>query len=97
MIPCTEFAIFKVNKDNIEKAISLSEKVIALINKNNVVITDHQIFQKHDNEEELCWQLTWTSIEAVNHIKALWPTLTYTKELESLVAEQVYYAHFVKR
>lgn len=95
MTPCTEFAVFKVTKENIAQVITLTTQVIEEINAKQLAITDHQIFQKQDNSEELCWQLTWKNIDEVNRIKQLWPTLKTAKALEALVDDKVYYGHFL--
>jgi len=94
MSSCSEFAIFKVSKDNIPRVIELSLSVINEINSKNKVITSHDIFQKVDNEEELCWHLTWVSIEEVKLTSEKWSSFPSTKELESLVDKKIYYRHF---
>jgi hypothetical protein len=95
MSNCSEFAIFKVSKENIPRVIELSLLVIKEINSKETVITFHEILQKNDNEEELCWHLTWVSEEAVKLTAEKWSLFPSTKELESLVSEKVYYGHFI--
>lgn len=91
---CTEFAVFKVSKENISKVIQLSLSIFEEMNSNGAVITSHKVLQKTDNEEELCWHLTWISKEAAKSTTEKWPTFPSTKEFQSLVGENVYYGHF---
>ncbi|GLS90200.1 hypothetical protein GCM10007916_12670 [Psychromonas marina] len=95
MSSCSELTIFKVSKENIPKVIALSLLIIDEINANETVITSHNILQKTDNEEELCWHLTWINKEAAQLNTEKWPNLPSTKALMSLVGEKVYYGHFV--
>jgi hypothetical protein len=92
---CTEFAVFKVSKENISKVIQLSLSIFEEMNSNGVVITSHKVLQKTDNEEELCWLLTWISKEAAKATTEKWPTFPSTKEFQSLVGENIYYGHFI--
>jgi len=94
MSHCSEFAIFKVPKENISRVIELSLLIFNEMNSSETVIISHEILQKIDNEEELCWHLTWVSKEAVKLTTEKWPIFPSTKELESLVGENTYYGHF---
>jgi len=95
MSSCSEFAIFKVSKENIARVIELSLSLINEMNSDEIVVSSHEILQKTDNEEELCWHLTWVSQEAAQLTTEKWPYFPSTKELESLVGEKVYYGHFI--
>lgn len=95
MNTCTELTIYKVAKANIPRVIQLSMSIIAEMNADEEVITSHQILQKADNEEELCWHLTWVNKEAVQLYTDKWPNLPSTKALMSLVDEKVYSGYFV--
>ncbi len=95
MSNCTEFAVFKVSKENISRVIQLSLSIFEEMNSNGIVITCHEVLQKTDNEEELCWHLTWISKEAAKSTTAQWPTFPSTKEFQSLVGDNVYYGHFI--
>ncbi|OUR61290.1 hypothetical protein A9Q74_08900 [Colwellia sp. 39_35_sub15_T18] len=96
MSHCSEFAIFKVPKENIPRVIELSLLIFNEMNASETVIIAHEILQKIDNEEELCWHLTWVSEEAVKLTTEKWPSFPSTKELESLVGENAYYGHFIR-
>jgi hypothetical protein len=91
---CSEFAIFKVSKENIPRVIELSLSIFTEMNLNEKVIISHDILQKTDNEEELCWHLTWVSKEAAKSTTEQWPSFPSTKEFQSLVGENIYYGHF---
>jgi hypothetical protein len=93
---CTEFAVFKVAKENIPRVIELSNLIFAEMNSLKTVISFHEILQKTDNDEELCWHLTWVNAQAAKETTSLWPTLPSTKEFQSLVGKNVYYGHFVE-
>jgi len=95
MSTCSEITIYKVAKGNIPRVIELSLSIIAEMNANEIVITSHEILQSTDNEEELCWHLTWVSEEAVQLYTERWPNLPSSNELMSLVAAKVYCGHFV--
>jgi hypothetical protein len=95
MTTCTEFAVFEVAKDNIAQVISLSEALFSEINANEQLIIAHEILQKTDNEEEICWHLTWASIEAVKLSTAKWHSYPSAKPIEALVGKKHYYGHFV--
>ncbi len=92
---CTEIAIFKVAKKNFKKVIALSLRIFDEINADGLVIVSHKILQKTDNDEEICWQLTWVNQEAVALTTKKWSSFKSTAELESLVGEKLYYGHFV--
>lgn len=94
MSACSEVAIFKVPKENIPKVIALSLLIFDEINKQGIVVTSHEILQKTDNEEELCWYLTWVNQEAVKLTTEKWPSFPSTKALELLVGDKVYFGHF---
>lgn len=91
---CNEFAIFRVSENNFARVIELSLAIFEEINAEDTLILTHNIFQKTDNKEELCWHLTWKSKEAVEAAAAKWPNYPSTKELETLVGEKLYYGHF---
>ena len=91
---CTELAIFKVPKENLARVIELSIMIFAEINVAEQLLLSHQIFQKTDNENEICWQLVWVDQAAVDLSTEKWPSYPSTKELESLVADKIYYGHF---
>tara|TARA_R110001583_G_scaffold9433_13_gene44823 strand:- start:3551 stop:3847 length:297 start_codon:yes stop_codon:yes gene_type:complete len=95
MPSCSEITIYKVAKENIPRVIALSLTIIAEMNENETVITSHEILQSTDNEEELCWQLTWVSEQAVKIYTEKWPNLPSANELMSLVDAKVYCGHFV--
>jgi len=95
MSTCTEFAVFKVAKEKIARVIELSDLIFAEMNAAQTVIISHQVLQKTDSEEELCWHLVWTSAQAAKETTSLWPTFPSTKEFQSLVGENLYYGHFV--
>jgi hypothetical protein len=95
MNTCTEYAVFKVSKENVARVIELSLSIFEEMNSNCVVITAHDLLQKTDNAEELCWHLTWVSKEAAKSTTAKWPTFPSTKEFQALVGENLYYGHFV--
>jgi hypothetical protein len=92
---CSELTVYKVAKVNIPRVIELSLSIIAEMNANENVITSHKILQRTDNEEELCWYLTWVSEEAVKLNEEKWPSLPSSSELMSLVDSKVYYGHFI--
>lgn len=93
---CDEFAIFKVPEKNLAKVIELSHSIFEEINAQDTLILAHNIFQKTDNNEELCWHLTWKNKEAVEAAAIKWPNYPSTKALETLVGEKLYYGHFFK-
>jgi len=93
---CSEITIYKVSKENIPSVVKLSLSIIAEMNADEKVITSHKILQSTDNEEELCWYLTWVSEEAVQLYTEKWPTLPSANELMSLVDSKVYYGHFTE-
>jgi nitric oxide reductase large subunit len=95
MRTCSEITIYKVAKANIPRVIALSLSIIAEMNENETVITSHEILQSTDNEEEICWRLTWISEEAVQKYTEKWPHLPSANALMSLVEKKVYYGHFV--
>lgn len=93
---CEEFAIFNVTERNYSRVIELSLSIFEEINAEEELIIAHNIFQKTDNNEELCWHLTWKNKEAVDATATKWPSYPSTKELESLVGDKLYYGHFFK-
>ena len=95
MSKCSEFAVFKVSKENKRKVIELSLLIFKEMNSDGKVITAHEILQKTDDETELCWHLTWISQDAAKETTAKWPSFPSTKEFQSLVGDNVYYGHFV--
>jgi len=92
---CSEFAVFKVSKENKNRVIELSLSIFNEMNANGTVIINHEILQKVDNEEELCWHLSWVNQEVAKNTTAKWPTFPSTKEFQSLVGDNVYYGHFI--
>ncbi len=95
MSTCTEFAVFKVAKENIPRVIELSYLIFAEMNAKKTVISFHEVLKKTDNDEEICWHLTWLNAETAKTITSQWPTFPSTKEFQSLVGENKYYGHFV--
>jgi len=95
MSACKEFAVFKVAKENIPRVIELSYQIFAEMNAGKKVITCHEVLQKTDNIEELCWHLTWVNTEAAKVTTSLWPTFPSSKEFQALVVKNIYYGHFV--
>lgn len=61
MNKCTEFAVFQVEKDNVSRAIELSETIFLEMNESEQVIISSNILVKTDNPEEICWHLEWIS------------------------------------
>ena len=92
---CSEFAVFKVSEENIRRVIALSESLFLEINALEKVILFHEILQKTDNPEEICWHLIWSSEENVKLTAQKWTTFPSSKALESLVDEKRYYGHFI--
>ncbi|BBN81482.1 hypothetical protein PA25_14670 [Pseudoalteromonas sp. A25] len=95
MSKCSEFAVFKVPKKNKARVIELSLSIFKEMNSNGAVIIAHEILQKTDDENELCWHLTWVSEKAAKETTAKWPSFPSTKEFQSLVGDNVYYGHFI--
>jgi hypothetical protein len=95
MTSCTEFAVFEVAKIDISQVLTLSETLFSEINSDEQLIITHEILQKIDNEEEICWHLTWASIEAVKTSTAKWHSYPSAKAIEALVGKKYYYGHFV--
>lgn len=93
---CKEIAIFKVSKENFDRVMALSVSIFAEMNADEVVITQHEIFQNVDKDDEICWYLTWKSIAAAKKTTQKWPSFPSTKELELLVGDNLYYGHFAK-
>jgi len=95
MNQCTEFAVFNVSKENISRVIELSLCIFDEMNANGVVITAHEILQKTDDAEALCWHLTWLNKDVAKTTTEKWPTFPSTKEFQSLVGKNIYYGHFI--
>jgi len=95
MTTCTEFAVFEVAKNNLEQVITLSETLFSEINAEQENIIAHEILVKTDNTEEVCWHLTWASIDAVETSSAKWSSYPSAKAIEALVGKKYYYGHFV--
>ena len=95
MTSCTEFAVFEVAKANISQVLTLSETLFSEINAQEQRIIAHQFLQKIDNEEEICWHLTWANVEAVKISTANWHSYPSAKAIEALVGKKYYYGHFV--
>jgi hypothetical protein len=64
MNQCTEFAVFRVEKENVSKVIDLSKAIHSEMNEANRVIISSNVLLKTDNPEEICWHLEWVSVEA---------------------------------
>ena len=92
---CTEFAIFKVSEDKIQRAIALSRAIFSEMNQEKIVITDFQILQKTDTPHELCWHLTWLNSQVAKDTTQKWPSFPSTQEFQGLVEKDLYYGHFV--
>jgi len=92
---CSEFAIFKVTKENIPRVIELSLSIFKEMNATDTVIMSHDILQKTDNEEEVCWHLTWVSKEAAKLTTENWLSFPSTEEFQALVGKNIYYGHFI--
>lgn len=95
MNKCSEITIYRVSKVNIPRVIELSLAIIDEINTQEQLITSYEILKKTDNDEELCWRLTWINKQAVKLINDNWSSLPSAKELMSLVKEKIYYGHFI--
>lgn len=95
MNKCTELAVFKVSKENKSRVIELSLSIFKEMNAKGTVITAHEILQKSDDENELCWHLTWISPKAAKETTEKWPTFPSTKEFQALVGDNVFYGHFI--
>ena len=95
MSSCSELTIYKVLKENIPKVIELSLSIINEMNENETVITAHKIGKKIDNNEELCWRLTWVNEQAYQLYTVKWPDLPSCNELMSLVETKIYHGLFV--
>lgn len=92
---CTEFAVFQVAKENINRAIELSEAIFSEMNEKEKVITSSNVLVKTDNPEEICWHLEWVSAEVAKTTTEKWPTFPSTQEFQSMVVKDLYYGHFV--
>jgi hypothetical protein len=95
MAKCTEFAVFEVKEVNLARVVALSESLFSEINAEQENIIAHEILVKIDNEEEICWHLTWANVEAVKASSTKWSTYPSAAEIESLVGKKFYYGHFV--
>ena len=93
---CKEIAIFKVSQSNFDRVMALSVKIFEEMNADEVVITDYEVFQNVDKHDEICWYLTWKNLDAAKLTTQKWPSFPSTKELESLVGDNLYYGHFSK-
>ena len=96
MNQCTEFAVFRVEKENVNKAIELSKTIFSEMNEGHKVITSSKVLVKTDDPEEICWHLEWVNAEAAKTTTEKWPTFTSTKEFQNIVIKDVYYGHFVR-
>ena len=96
MNTCSEIAIFNVPAVNIQRVIELSLLIFKEINAVDSLILSHEILQKTDDKESICWLLTWVNQAAVKQVAENWATLPNTRELETLVSDKVYYGHFGK-
>lgn len=95
MKQCTEFAVFQVAKENVNRAIELSRAIFSEMNVLNKVISSSNILVKTDNSEEICWHLEWVSAEAAKVTTEKWLTFPSTKEFQGLVLKDLYYGHFL--
>lgn len=95
MKPCNEFAVFRVVKENISRAIELSEAIFLEMNTADRVITTANILVNTDNPEEICWHLEWVNVQAAKATTEKWPTFPSTTEFQSMVVNDIYYGHFV--
>lgn len=94
MNQCTEFAVFRVEKESVSKVIDLSKAIHSEMNEANKVIISSNVLLKTDNPEEICWHLEWVSVEAAKTTTEKWPTFASTAEFQSLVTKNLYYGHF---
>lgn len=95
MKKCTEFAVFQVAKENINRAIDLSEAIFSEMNEKEDVIISSNILIKTDNAEEICWHLEWVSVEAAKTTTEQWPTFPSTKAFQEVIIKDLYYGHFI--
>ena len=95
MNKCTEFAVFRVAKENVSRAIELSEAIFSEMNGGGNVITSSNVLVKTDNPEEICWHLEWVSAEVAKTTTEKWPTFPSTNEFQGMVIKDLYYGHFV--
>lgn len=91
---CSEVAIFKVLKTDIPQVMHLSLSIFEEINRHGALISSYDILLSTTSDDEVCWQLTWTSEEAVKLAAELWHTLPSREALELLVGDKIYYGHF---
>jgi len=96
MTPCTEFAVFRVKKDNVDQVIALSKLIFAEMNAEGDVITAYQVLTKTDDPEQICWHLTWVDAETAKETTDKWSTFFSTKAFQALVEKDIYYGHFVE-
>ncbi len=96
MSQCTEFAVFRVAKENVNKAIELSKSIFSEMNEEVEVITSSDVLVKTDNPEEICWHLEWVSAEIAKATTEKWPTFPSTKEFQGMVVKDLYCGHFVR-
>ncbi|GLQ70688.1 hypothetical protein [Vibrio penaeicida] len=97
MNKCTEFAVFQVEKDNVSRAIELSETIFLEMNESEQVIISSNILVKTDNPEEICWHLEWISEKAAKETTEKWPSFPSTKAFQGIVVKDIYYGHFADR
>ncbi|MCJ8312240.1 MAG: hypothetical protein HRU38_08360 [Saccharospirillaceae bacterium] len=95
MHKCTEFAVFLVNQENVDRAITLSHLIFAEMNALIEVISYSNVLVKTDNPEEICWHLEWVNESAAKSTTEKWPSFMNTAEFQSLVVKGVYYGHFL--
>ncbi len=95
MNTCTEFAVFRVAKENVNKAIELSKQIFAEMNEGANAIKYSNVLVKTDTPEEICWHLEWVNAEAAESTTAKWPSFPSTKEFQGMVIKDLYYGHFV--
>jgi len=92
--PCTEIAVFRVKKADLDQVIALSKAIFSEMNAKGEVITAYQVLTKTDDPEQICWHLTWVDADTAKAITEQWPTFSSTKAFQSLVEKDIYYGHF---
>ena len=95
MSKCTEFAVFNVAKENVNRAVELSHSIFAEMNGLVEVITYSNVLVKTDNPEEICWHLEWVNELVAKTTTDMWPSFNSTAEFQSLVKKGMYYGHFL--
>ena len=94
MSKCTEFAVFYVASENVNRAIELSYLIFSEMNELLEVISYSNVLVKTDNPEEICWHLEWVNELVATTTTQNWPNFNSTAEFQSLVKKGVY-GHFL--